>query len=166
MHEDVPLGTAGALGELPNKLPDLPILMLNGDIVTSADLANLLEFHDRLGGIATVCVRQFEVQIPYGVIKVEAEQLTDLVEKPSYSYFINAGMYVVSPELRKKVSPGVRFDMPDLLKQQINLGQQVNVYLIHEHWIDVGTLPDFERAQDFYQNKKSGADPTDPQDDK
>lgn len=147
IHEDEPLGTGGALGLLPVDLPDLPVIMINGDILTKVDFVSLLEFHERHGGLATMCVRQHQQLIPYGVIESEGDLITGVIEKPTKSYFVNAGIYVFSPKLRHSVAKGMKVDMPPLLMDQKKKGEDIFLFPVHEYWLDVGHIPDFEKAQ-------------------
>ncbi|QJQ99362.1 nucleotidyltransferase family protein [Halomonas sp. PGE1] len=147
IHEDTPLGTGGALGLLPHEQIDLPLFMMNGDILTNLNYLSLLAFHEEHGGKATMCVREFEYQVPYGVIEANGHLARAMVEKPVYTFNVNAGIYLLSPELVKRVTPGTRVDMPTLLEQEIDDGHAVNVYPLKEYWLDIGQVDDFQRAQ-------------------
>ncbi|MBE0440315.1 MAG: nucleotidyltransferase family protein [Gammaproteobacteria bacterium] len=147
VHEEVPLGTGGALGLLPHEEIDLPIFMMNGDLLTSLNLHSLLDFHNRHGCIATMCVREYEHQVPYGVITSEGQRIKSMVEKPIQKFFVNAGIYLLDPKLIKSVVPGTRIDMPSLLEKEIEKGETVNMFPIHEYWIDIGRMDDYNRAQ-------------------
>ncbi|WP_347361358.1 nucleotidyltransferase family protein, partial [Vibrio vulnificus] len=118
VHEESPLGTGGALGLLPNDLPkDLPLIMMNGDVLTKVDFQRLLDFHVSHDADATMCVREYDYQIPYGVINGEGNKITSMVEKPIQRFFVNAGIYVVSPRVIQSVPENHRIDMPTLLEQ-------------------------------------------------
>jgi len=147
VHEDQPLGTGGALGLLPRDAIREPMFMMNGDLLTNLDFNKLLDFHDSHEGIATMCVREHEHRIPYGVIEGDGQRITSMVEKPVYRYFINAGIYVLSPEMLDGVVRGERIDMPTLLEQRMAQGQPVNMFPVHEYWLDIGRMEDFQRAQ-------------------
>lgn len=147
IHEEEPLGTGGALGLLPHDEIDLPMFMMNGDLLTSLNLLSFLEFHESNGGIATMCVREYKHQVPFGVITFEGIHIKSMVEKPVHRFFVNAGIYLLSPELVKSVVPGTRIDMPKLLEQQIDNHKAVTMFPIHEYWLDIGRMDDFERAQ-------------------
>lgn len=147
VHEDKPLGTGGALSLLPMNLPDVPILMINGDILTRVNLDHLLEDHTKKGGIATMCVRQHEYQVPYGVIKEQDGNIIGVDEKPVQSFFVNAGIYVIEPELLKSVLKNEKIDMPALLMKKVEEGGKVNLFAIHEYWLDIGQHSEFEKAQ-------------------
>jgi dTDP-glucose pyrophosphorylase len=152
IHEDEPLGTAGALGLLPEEMPDLPIMMMNGDLLTDISYEHLLDFHNTQGGIATMCVREYDFQVPYGVITVEDQVIKRVIEKPIHKFFVNAGIYVLSQELVKAVDGNSFLDMPHLLDESIQSGAQVKSFPIHEYWLDIGRMEEFERA-----NRDAGA---------
>lgn len=147
VEEHEPLGTAGALGLLPQALPDLPMIVMNGDILTQIDFSRLLAYHNEQQGIATLCVRQYEYQIPYGVVSIEAQRITGIVEKPIQSCFSNAGIYVLNQALVQTIAKQQQLDMPQLLNQQIMAGELVSMFPVHEYWLDIGRESDFLRAQ-------------------
>lgn len=147
IHEDTPLGTGGALGLLPHEEIDLPLFMMNGDILTNLNYLSLLAFHEEHGGKATMCVREFDYQVPYGVIEADGHRAKAMVEKPVYTFNVNAGIYLLSPELVKSVTPGIQIDMPTLLEQEMADGHAVNLYPLKEYWLDIGQVDDFQRAQ-------------------
>lgn len=147
VHEETPLGTGGALGLLPHDEIDLPLFLMNGDLLTTLDFLNVLEFHEVHSGMATMCVREYEYCVPYGVIQSEGHKIRSMVEKPIQKFFINAGIYLLSPELVKSVKPGIRVDMPTLLEAEIEAGRDVNMFPVHEYWLDIGRMEDFHRAQ-------------------
>jgi dTDP-glucose pyrophosphorylase len=147
IEEREPLGTAGALGLVSDDMPDLPMIVMNGDILTQIDFSRLLAYHNEQKGIATLCVRQYEYQIPYGVISIEAQRVTGIVEKPVHSCFASAGVYVLNPSLVKTVGKRQQIDMPELLSRQISAGELISMFPIHEYWLDIGKESDFLRAQ-------------------
>jgi len=147
VHEETPLGTGGALGLLPHDEIDQPMFMMNGDLLTSLNFQSFLEFHEKHEGIATMCVREYEHQVPYGVITSDGTRIESMVEKPVQRFFVNAGIYLLNPELVKSVRPDTRIDMPTLLEQQIDADKPVNMFPIHEYWLDIGRMDDFQRAQ-------------------
>lgn len=147
VYESEPLGTGGALGLLPDSVPELPLIMINGDILTSLDFERLMTFHLKHAPAATMCVRQYEYQIPYGVINGDGHRIIDMQEKPINRYFVNAGIYMLSPKVFKSVVKGQRIDMPTLLEQKITLQQDVLMFPIHEYWLDIGRMDDFNKAQ-------------------
>ncbi|WP_312627713.1 nucleotidyltransferase family protein [Scandinavium sp.] len=147
VHEEIPLGTGGALGLLPENTPELPLLMINGDVLTTVDFERLLDFHNKYQPKATMCVREYDYQIPYGVINGDGHRIISMQEKPIQRYFVNAGIYVVSPELFKNVPRQQKIDMPTLLEQEIAKKEDVIMFPIHEYWLDIGRMDDFNKAQ-------------------
>ncbi|ASU23366.1 alcohol dehydrogenase [Vibrio qinghaiensis] len=148
VHEEFPLGTGGALGLLPKGLPEgLPLIMMNGDVLTKVDFQRLLDFHVSHDADATMCVREYDYQIPYGVINGEGNKITSMVEKPIQRFFVNAGIYVVSPRVIQSVPENHRIDMPTLLEQHMQERDKILMFPIHEYWLDIGRMDDFKRAQ-------------------
>ena len=147
VHEDKPLGTAGAIGLLPDDLPRLPIIMMNGDLLTKVNFAHLLKFHNEHNGVATMCVREYDFQVPYGVIESDGLKIKGIVEKPIHNFFVNAGIYVLSPQLAKQVDGYNYLDMPHLIKEKIKDGEIVNMFPVHEYWLDIGQMEQFDQAQ-------------------
>ncbi len=147
VHEESPLGTAGAIGLLPEAARNKPLIIMNGDLLTSVSFNDLLDFHQQSGGMATMCVREYQHQIPYGVIEPNGHKIASIVEKPTQTIFVNAGIYVLSPELIHQVRAHQRLDMPELLQAQIDDQQDINLFPVHEYWLDIGRMDDFERAQ-------------------
>ncbi len=147
VHEEIPLGTAGSLGLLPDNLPDLPILMMNGDLLTKIDFAELLNFHLQSDCIATVCVREYDFQVPYGVIKAKDDRIISIEEKPVHRFFINAGVYVLDPKILHNIDGVSYLDMPKLLEDEIENSGQVNMFPVYEYWLDIGQKDQFKQAQ-------------------
>ncbi|MGK0255267.1 MAG: NDP-sugar pyrophosphorylase family protein, partial [Mariniflexile sp.] len=145
VFEESPLGTGGALGLLPKDIPQLPLIMVNGDVLTDIDFNRLLAFHIEMNGIATMCVREYEYQVPFGVVESDGSSLSSMVEKPVYHYRVNAGMYVVEPSLFNLVSINEKIDMPTLLEK--HLDKNVHLFTFHDYWLDIGRKEEFERAQ-------------------
>ncbi|HLO75982.1 MAG TPA: nucleotidyltransferase family protein [Magnetospirillum sp.] len=152
IHEDKPLGTAGPLGLLPEK-PTQPVLMMNGDLLTKVNFERLLEFHLDHGAAATIGVREYDFQVPFGTVEIDGHRVTSIIEKPSYSFFVNAGIYALSPEFVASVPVNTYTDMPDHLRFFTEQGKQVDAFPIHEYWLDIGRKDDFDRAQQEYEEK-------------
>lgn len=145
VHEEHPLGTGGALGLLPKDLPDLPVIMMNGDVLTKVDLEALLAFHNEHDANATMCVREYEYQVPFGVIESEGNEIKSMVEKPMQRFHVNAGIYVVCRDIIDSVGLNECVDMPTLLER--HLDNKVLMFPFHEYWLDIGRMDDYNRAQ-------------------
>lgn len=151
VHEQEPLGTAGALSLLPERFTT-PFLMMNADLLTRLNYRSLYRFHIDVGAVMTVCVQRHSIQIPYGVVEVENGLVRNVSEKPSSHLHINAGIYVLSPELLDRVPPGQRCDITDLIKGLISEGKRTASFPVREYWLDIGQMPDYERAQVDVEN--------------
>ena len=145
VHEDVPLGTAGSLGLLPDNLLDLPTIVMNGDLLTKVDFKNLLNSHDEHNSEATMCVREYDFQVPYGVVEIDNYNIKEIKEKPVHKFFVNAGIYVLNKSLINKVDGKTYLDMTDFLDKELNNGG-VNAFPVHEYWLDIGKMDEYERA--------------------
>jgi dTDP-glucose pyrophosphorylase len=145
VHEEQPLGTGGALGLLPKDLPELPVIMMNGDVLTKVDLEALLVFHNENDANATMCVREYEYQVPFGVIESEGNKIKSMVEKPMQRFHVNAGIYVVGRKIIEQVNNNEVVDMPTLLERYLD--KSVLIFPFHEYWLDIGRIDDFNRAQ-------------------
>jgi len=152
VHEEKPLGTGGALGLLSDlKLASLPVIVMNGDILTKADFRHLVEFHEKNSADATMCVREYEYKIPYGVVNGSKGKVVSMEEKPTKRFSVNAGVYVISPEIISGVSKNERIDLPTLLQKKIYDNKTIQMYPIHDYWLDIGRMDDFNQAQaDIY----------------
>ncbi len=139
------LGTAGALSLLPKK-PLEPFLVINGDVLTRVDYGRLLSFHNRHESPATVGVRQHTTQIPYGVVAMENLKVLSLEEKPFLEHFVNAGVYMLDPNMLENLTPDEAIDMPQLLEKALENGLGVAAFPIHEYWLDVGHPETLEQA--------------------
>ncbi len=147
VYEDIPLGTGGALGLLPDNTSDLPVIMINGDILTNIDFDQLLRFHEKNECLATICVRDYQYQVPFGVINGEGNKVKNMVEKPLHRFFVNAGIYVINSEIHKAVRKNSRVDMPSHLSLFLEKNASIFMYPLHEYWLDIGSHEDFQKAQ-------------------
>ena len=145
LQETQPLGTGGALSLLPQK-PSEPLLVINGDVLTRVDYGRLLWFHDEQQAAATLCVREYTTQIPYGVVRMDDLHVLTLEEKPVLSHYVNAGIYLLDPVLLDLVPHNRFFDMPTLLEKAMQHQHRVSAFPIHEFWLDVGHPETLDRA--------------------
>jgi len=149
VEESKRMGTAGALSLLQDRL-NQDFIVMNGDLLTKIDLRALIEFHQQHQNLITVGVREYAQQVPYGVIEMQAHRVTQLVEKPIYRYFVNGGIYALSPQTLKDIPKQQFFDMPTLIEQTLAKGEPVGGFPITEYWMDIGQLPDYQQAQQDY----------------
>ncbi|MFC6648217.1 sugar phosphate nucleotidyltransferase [Paenibacillus rhizoplanae] len=145
IEEGKRLGTAGALSLLSEK-PNAPFFVMNGDLLTKMNYEQLMEFHCETKSNATICVREYEYQIPYGVIETENHRLLSIVEKPVHKSFVNAGIYVLDPQVLEHVPQDEFYDMPDLFKKLMDMQGGVSAFPLREYWLDIGQVDDYEKA--------------------
>ena len=146
LHETERLGTAGALSLLPEK-PLAPLVVMNGDLITKANFAAMLEFHKEHQAVATMAVREYDLQVPYGVVKVDGVQITAIEEKPVHRFFVNGGIYVLEGDALDAIPPNTFFDVPSLFQDIESKGRKAAAYPLREYWLDIGRLEEYERAQ-------------------
>ncbi|MDD3269162.1 MAG: nucleotidyltransferase family protein [Syntrophomonadaceae bacterium] len=149
LYEKNSLGTAGALGLLPF-MPNQPLLLMNGDILTKINFGQVLDFHQKNLGDATICVKEQHSQIPYGVVTIDQNRLKKIEEKPVQSFFINAGLYVLNPDVLDYIQPDSHLDIPDFFKVLLKNGKEIAAFPIREYWIDIGRFDDYERANNEF----------------
>ena len=145
VEEDQPLGTAGSLGLL--EASDKPLLVINGDILTKVDFQAMTRFHQKHEADMTVAVRPQEIRLPYGVVETNGALITSISEKPVIRHFMNAGIYLLNPQVCSFVPPGQKYDMTDLIQRLLTEGMRVASFPVHEYWLDIGQLEDYQRAQ-------------------
>ena len=145
VKEDQPLGTAGALSLLEDH--DEPLLVINGDILTSLDFRALLVFHREHKADLTVCVCQQELRQSYGVVETEDFRVKGILEKPVIKQFINAGIYLLNPQVRQLIPNGQPYDIPQLIQRLLNENGTVVCFPILEYWLDIGKVDHYDQAQ-------------------
>lgn len=152
LEEEKPLGTAGALGLIDKAQLTLPAIVMNGDILTRVNFAALLKFHQEHQAAATMCAREWQYQVPYGVVNAEGHKIVGITEKPVEHYFVNAGIYVLDRPAFDLITPGEYLDMPTLFNLLIQQRQETCLFPIREYWLDIGQHHDFEQAnKDIYE---------------
>jgi len=144
---DMPLGTAGQLKTAEKHISER-FLAMNGDIITSLNLRRLIKFHEKMGGIGTIALKKFEVPVPYGYVEVDnASNIQKFVEKPTFSFLANAGIYVFEPKVFQYIPPNQVVSIEkEMFPTLLNNGEKLNGYYEEAYWADVGTITDFERV--------------------
>jgi dTDP-glucose pyrophosphorylase len=145
LREDRPMGTGGALSLLP-EAPSVPLMVMNGDLVTQADIGAMLEAHERGGVMATLAVRRYFYSIPFGCVELDGARVVRMDEKPKLMRMVNAGIYVLSPELVARVPKKDEFPLPALLEQCLVNGEPIQAFEIEDDWIDVGRREQLDEA--------------------
>lgn len=149
LEEEKRLGTAGALSLIKDK-PNEAFFVMNADLLTDVNFSQLMDFHSFENSMATMCVREYDMQVPYGVIEVDNSAITSIKEKPIHKFFVNAGIYVLSPKVFELIPNNEFYDMPTLFNTLIENKETAISFPIHEYWMDIGRLSDFEQAQNEY----------------
>lgn len=145
LEEKERLGTAGSISLLDSGI-DQPFVVCNGDLITKINFNTVLEWHIKHKSSATMCIKNFDYHVPYGVVESENHKISKLVEKPRQSYWVNAGVYILNPEVIKHIPKGY-FDMTDLFNALLEKELNVCSFPIGDYWLDIGQKKDFERAQ-------------------
>lgn len=143
------MGTGGALSLLPER-PQGPIVVMNGDILTTSDFSSLNAFHNSHGADVTVAAVDYRVEIPFGVIQNDGPYVRGLAEKPSQRFLCNAGIYAVSPASLDLVPARAPFNMTDLIELCLSQNRRVAVFPVHEYWSDIGTPADLDKARSLF----------------
>lgn len=145
VREKKALHTAGALSLLPD-VPDGPVFVTNGDIITTVDLRSLFDFHWHHGGAITVCGAEHRTYVPYGVLRTVEHHLLSIDEKPSRTDFVSAGMYMLQPEVLRFIPPDTYMGMPELIASVVQEGMPVHVFPMLGTWFDIGSPEEFEKV--------------------
>lgn len=150
LRENQRLGTAGALSLLPTR-PVLPLIVMNGDILTKVNFNHLLDFHLALKSKATMCVRDYEYQVPYGVIRLDGHQIIEIQEKPMQKFFVNAGIYILDPDVLHLVPEDGYVDMTSLFERVLKESWPTAVFPLREYWLDIGRHSDLDTAKSDFE---------------
>jgi dTDP-glucose pyrophosphorylase len=151
LREPQRLGTAGALSLLPEP-PSLPLIVTNADLLTKENYGYMIDRHVETGADATMAVRAYEMQVPFGVVHERDGGIETIEEKPVQHFVVSAGIYVLSPQVLPLVPRGRFFDMPALFSAILTHGMKTRCHHIDGYWLDIGRLPDYERANQDFSN--------------
>ena len=150
LEEDEQLGTAGALRLLPER-PEAPFVVMNGDLLTKVNYRHLLSFHKEQDARATMCVREYEYEVPFGVVELSENRVTNVDEKPLVRSFINAGIYALDPDVLELIPPDGKYDMTTLFQTLAGSSMNTAAFPVREYWLDVGHAEDLARADGEYR---------------
>ena len=146
IRESERMGTAGALGLMRERFKE-PILVLNGDVMTRINYARFIEFHIERNFDLSVAINPHQIQVPFGVVQLAGDHVVKLDEKPTYSYFVNAGLYVLNPEMIRLIPKSGCYNMTELISLILQRRGRVGAFPVHEYWMDIGRHEDFEKAE-------------------
>ena len=144
-REERPLGTAGALSLAVDEFKE-PILVTNGDVLTNINYTSIIDFHITNQAKATMAIKEYEWQNPYGVVTTQGENIVGYKEKPIDKSFVNAGVYVINPECLSELEYGAYCDMPTFFSILRGKGNRTIAFPIHEPWLDIGRPIDLQAA--------------------
>ena len=147
--EEQRMGTAGALSLLKDK-PNEPFFVMNGDLLTNVNFEHLHNYHIATNSIATMCVREYDFQVPYGVVNIKDSKIVSIEEKPIHKFFVSAGIYMLSSEVLNYIPKNEFFDMPTLFEKLISLNQNAVSFPLREYWLDIGRIEEYKKANDEY----------------
>ncbi|MDA1091485.1 MAG: nucleotidyltransferase family protein [Proteobacteria bacterium] len=145
LEEDERLGTAGALALIDDR-PTTPFVVMNGDLMTKVNFQNLLDFHTEQKSTATMCVRDYDFQVPFGVVETDHTRIISIEEKPKQRFLVNAGIYVLDPDVFGFIADAGHQDMTHVFEGMIEADLNTTVFPIREYWLDIGKLEDFDQA--------------------
>lgn len=149
VHEAKRMGTAGALTFIRDSLTE-PFFVMNGDLLTNINFEHMHDYHISHDAAATMAVREYEFQVPYGVVNVFQGGIVSIEEKPTHKFFVSAGIYMLSPKALELVPDDEFFDMPTLFEKLISKGSNAVSFPVREYWLDIGRMSDYERANHEY----------------
>lgn len=143
------MGTAGALSLLKDK-PNEPFFVMNGDLLTNINFEHLHNYHIATNSIGTMCVREYDFQVPYGVVNIKDSKIVSIEEKPTHKFFVSAGIYMLSPEVLEYIPENQFYDMPTLFEKIISKGKNAISFPLREYWLDIGRIEEYKKANEEY----------------
>jgi len=147
--EEQRMGTAGALSLLKEK-PKEPFFVMNGDLLTNVNFEHLHDFHVSNNSMGTMCVREYDFQVPYGVVNIDESNILSIEEKPTHKFFVSAGIYMLSPNVLKYIPKNEFYDMPTLFEKIISEKQNAISFPLREYWLDIGRMEEYKKANEDY----------------
>lgn len=151
INEEKRMGTAGALTLMKDILTE-NFFVMNGDLLTSLNFEHMMKFHFECNSIATMGLREYDFQVPYGVVNIKDKKIVGIEEKPVQNFYVNGGVYVLSKQVLKFIPDNSFFDMPTLFEILINKKLTALSFIIKDYWLDIGRIEEFEKAnQEYYK---------------
>ncbi len=149
IYEEKRMGTAGALS-LMNDILKEPFFVMNGDLLTNINFEHMIDYHIENLSVGTMGVREYDFQVPYGVVNTDGINIKSIEEKPVHNFFVSGGIYILNPEVLRFISKDVFFDMPTLFENLIAEGNKIISFPIKEYWLDIGRVEEYEKANAEY----------------
>lgn len=149
IDEEKRMGTAGALSLMKELLSD-NFFVMNGDLLTNMNFDNMLNYHVNNNSLATMGVREYDFQVPYGVVNVDGINIKNIEEKPIHSFFVSGGIYILNEKVLDLIPDNQYYDMPTLFEKVIEMNIKTISFPIREYWLDIGRLDEYEKANNEY----------------
>lgn len=149
VHESKRMGTAGSLSLIREKLEE-PFFVMNGDLLTNINFTQMMEYHRTNETFATMGVREYDFQVPYGVLEMDNINILSIKEKPIHKFFVNAGIYILDTKVLNFIPENIFFDMPTLFEKILEEKLKTISFPIHEYWLDIGKIEEYKRANSEY----------------
>jgi NDP-sugar pyrophosphorylase family protein len=150
--EDKRMGTAGALSLLSDsQRPKEPFFVMNGDLLTNVNFENMLEYHISQNAKATMTIREYDFQVPYGVVSVDNTKIISIQEKPTHSFFVSAGIYILDSLCIDMIPKNEFYDIPTLFENMIKNNNNIISFPLRDYWLDIGRVDEYEKAQREYK---------------
>ncbi len=148
--EDKRMGTAGALSLLTEK-PKEPFFVMNGDLLTNVNFESMMDYHLQNNSMGTMAVREYDFQVPYGVVNIHNSIIQSIEEKPIHNFFVSAGIYILDPKCIEYIPEDTFYDMPTLFEKLIKEDRKMVSFPLREYWLDIGRVEEYERANREYR---------------
>ncbi len=152
-QESKPLGTAGPISLIPDL--DDTFVVMNGDVLTTLKVTDLVRFHKKQKAIATIATHHRQQKIDLGVIQWNGRQkIIGYIEKPTYELWVSMGMYIFEPQVLQYIPQNEYLDFPDLVLKMIAAGEKVSGYKFDGYWQDLGRPDDYEQASQHFESMR------------
>jgi dTDP-glucose pyrophosphorylase len=149
IHENKRMGTAGALSLIEEVIEE-SFFVMNGDLLTNINFENMMNYHNQNNAMATMGVREYDFQVPYGVVNVNGENILSIEEKPVHNFFVSGGVYILNKNTLDYIPNNKYYDMPTLFEKLIKEKKKTISFPIREYWIDIGRLEEYKKANEEY----------------
>jgi dTDP-glucose pyrophosphorylase len=155
VREDKPLGTIGSVLLVENFYND-DIIVMNSDLLTNIDFSDFFKTYKESNADMAVATTSYHVDVPYAILEVEGDgtAVKSLKEKPRYTYYSNAGIYIMNKKLLKMIPENEFYDITDLMDRVLEMNLKLITYPINGYWLDVGKHEDFKKAQEDIKHIK------------
>jgi dTDP-glucose pyrophosphorylase len=149
IYENKRMGTAGALSLIEDDLTE-PFFVMNGDLLTDINFEYMMDYHINNKSVATMGVREYSFQVPYGVVNVEGENIVNIEEKPTHNFFVSGGIYILNKEILSYIPTDKFYDMPTLFEKLIEQQLKSISFPIRDYWLDIGRIEEYKKANEEY----------------